>query len=176
MRKKDNLAMAALGCVDPASGLFRREHFFIALNNELARLRGCQRALGLLTVAFPKSPDWFKVGQETTLLLEGCDQAARLGHKEMALVLPEVGERKLARLLSQMARELGPARCGLALAWPGQDIAAGALLTKARERLGEFAETLDRIKGADGPFAIKETAVAPAERDSLFQGFGALNA
>jgi GGDEF domain-containing protein len=164
------------GCVDPLSGLYRREHLFIALDNELIRLGGGQGALGLFLVRFPEPPDWAKVGRETALAIGGCDQAARLGASEMAIVLPETGPRKVARLLGHLARALGPAQGGLALAWPGQDLKIEALLAAAREKMGEFSETLKRIESAKGPWAVKETAIQPAERDSLFQGFGLLNA
>ncbi|MDR0549058.1 MAG: hypothetical protein LBI10_06590 [Deltaproteobacteria bacterium] len=164
----------ALGCVEPVSGLYRRDHFLIALNYELKRLGACQAALGLIVIGFPKNPNWSQVGAEIQLLLGGCDQAGRVGAKEAAILLPETGERPVTRLLGELGRELGPAKAGLALAWPGQTVTALGLIAAAREKMSDFSETLKRIAGVDGPWAKKETAIAPAERESLFMGFGAL--
>ncbi|MDR2140848.1 MAG: hypothetical protein LBR11_03525 [Deltaproteobacteria bacterium] len=163
------------GCVDPLSGLYRPEHFFIALDKELARLSNAQGALGILLISFPMPPNWATTGREIVDALGGCDQAARLGEAGCAVLMPEVSIRKVVRVLRQLGQGLGELNCGLALAWPGQTPTAEGLLTLAKEREAELAVTLKSIDEDHGSWE-RDTALRPAEKDSLFQGFGLLNA
>jgi hypothetical protein len=128
-----------------------------------------------MLVSFAAPPDWSWVGFRLLSYLGACDQAAQLGEEsEVAILSPEAPVKKTVRLLGRLS-ELDPIRCGLAQAWPGRAITAEELVTLARERLAERAETLQKLVESQGPWAFRETELIPAEKDSLFEGFGRLS-
>ncbi|MDR1871717.1 MAG: hypothetical protein LBS60_07340 [Deltaproteobacteria bacterium] len=176
MAGKKGQKKAASGCVDPLSGLYQEEHFFIVLKAELKRLRGLAGALGLVVARFPLEPDWAEVGRAITPRLGGFEPAAKLGPQELGVLMPEATLKKLTGFLGELVRELPPASLGLALAWPGQAVKPEEFLAKATANLTSPKEILSYLSGSQSPFALKETAILPAEKESLFLGFNHLNA
>ncbi|MDR1394552.1 MAG: hypothetical protein LBK52_00060 [Deltaproteobacteria bacterium] len=163
------------GCIDPRSGLYSGEHFYLGLDQEMARLDSGRQGLGLIVFRFEKAPDWSRLGPKVASVLGSCDQAACLEEDLGAVFLPEVQARKMARILEDLGRELGPGILwGLALVWPGSLSGREDLLKKAIAGLAPLEKTLQRLIQEHGPFSRGESALIPAEKDSLFEGFGQL--
>jgi hypothetical protein len=164
------------GCLDRQNGLYFREHFFLSLGNELARLDRYQKAVGLLAFRFlTPEPAWEETGPKINLSLGSCDQAARLDDALGAILLPESDAGKAARILGDLNRDLGPqVEYGLALIWPGHMGTADLLLARATQNMAGFEEAMKNLTDEHGPWLARNTALILAEKESLFEGFGQL--
>jgi hypothetical protein len=175
MMEKPNTKAQSGGCLDPQTGLYFREHFFLTFNNELARLDNYQKALGLLVVSLGEEPSWPKIGPRINAVLGKSDQCTVLDAQSAAILMPETGPKKVARILTDLNRELGPqARYGLTLVWPGHLTDCQEMLSKAQADLQEFVKTQQKLADEHGPWSARETALIPEEKESLYAGFGQL--
>jgi hypothetical protein len=168
-------------CLDPESGFFREEHFEVSLKYELARSLEAEKPLGLLVVSFPGGLPGFFSGFLRDRLRR-IDLPSRLGTGECAVIMPRVTPARMGKLIERLGEELGgrgpaegpPPLFGAALAWPNDIITAEELLAKARAASDTAEATGGRLVQGTGPYAETDTALAPDEKETLFQGFSQL--
>jgi GGDEF domain-containing protein len=176
-------AFPAATCVDPLSGLYHRQHFQLSLAYELGRMNRTERPLGLVVVRPARSGARAvrAVANFLKTSLRPLDVAARLGEREIGVLLPEADRDRTARLLGALAARFGdggPDGGGLAyggtLARPWEDWTPERLLARARDGLDAASVVIARTLDAAGPWAEANTALAGPERGALFDGFSSL--
>ena len=170
---------AAATCVDPVSGLFHCQHFMLSLAYELGRMNRTERPLGLVVIRPPRGgPRTMRaIAAFLRTALKPLEVAARLGGREIGVLLPEAGKDRTARLLEALAAKFGDgggARSiayGGALARPWEDWTPERLLAKAKDGLDSAPSVIARTLDSSGPWAEANTALAGAEKGALFDGF-----
>ncbi|MDR1609086.1 MAG: hypothetical protein LBT38_11880 [Deltaproteobacteria bacterium] len=161
------------GCLEP-SGLYRKQHFLIALDHEILRLDSAHESLTFILVDFVYPPDWDWLGPKLLSYLGARDLAGRI-EERVAILLPEASFQKVRRVLEQMA-ELGPMTCGLVQARPGHLVTDMTFFDAARCHMIDREDAIKELIASRGPLAEKETEVLLEEKNSLFEGFSRLSA
>jgi GGDEF domain-containing protein len=181
-KEPDRDAPAAT-CLDPASGLYHRQHFQLSLTYELNRMERSEKPLGLVVIRLPEGGAKMMrpLGSFLKKALRSLDTPAQLGRLEAAALLPECDRGRVTRLLSTMAERYGDGgpnisviAYGGALARSWEDWTAAKLLARARRDMNSASAVIARLLAGAGPWAEVTTAVVAAERDSLYEGFTSL--
>ena len=177
------MADAAPSCLDPASGLYHLQHFRLSLAYELKRMDRADKPLGLVLLRLPKgnSISMRTLGAFLKKALRPLDTPAKIGDREVAALLPEADRDRALRLITALAERFGdggPENSSLAyggaLARPWEDWTPAKLIAKARNCMDSATTIIARMLGEAGPWAELNTALASAEKDSLFDGFSVL--
>jgi GGDEF domain-containing protein len=178
-------AEAAPSCLDPASGLYHLQHFRLSLSYELNRMERTDKPLGLIALRLPKEGpvSMRALGAFLRKALRPLDTPAKIGEREVAALMPEADRDRASSLLRALADKFGDGSglsasiaCGWALARPWEEWTAAKLLAKAKNSMGPASAAIAKMAGPAGPWAQNNSALAAAEKDSLFDGFSLLAA
>jgi GGDEF domain-containing protein len=175
--------------LDPATGLYHAEHFFLALQYEMTRALEAEKPLALLLLrskeplASRRAEDLARwVGDFSRKRLRQIDLPANLGGGEFALLLPQVN----LKLFGKLARSLVEATArgarlkkasplfGAALYRPNDSLDAVALMDAARESASAGVDFLGKVKSWEAVILNEDTALKVEEKESLFLGFSSL--
>ncbi|MDR1655981.1 MAG: diguanylate cyclase [Deltaproteobacteria bacterium] len=176
-------AVQTATCVDLASGLYHRQHFQLSLDYEFNRMVRTEKPLGLIVVRLPAENDQNIKPMASFLknALRPLDLAAKLSDREIVILIPEADRDRALRLLSALAEEFGDGgqentslSYSGALARPYEDWTPETLLSRARDGFDSASAVTRRMLSAAGPWTEVSTALASAEKDSLFDGFSSL--
>ncbi|MDR3205322.1 MAG: hypothetical protein LBV23_11395 [Deltaproteobacteria bacterium] len=172
-------------CLDLASGLYHPEHFSLTLRSELSRMERTEKPLGLMIIKLSDpAPEHFKaLGAFFHSLLSPLDLAARLSLDEAVVLLPEANRDRALRLIKALEEAfdspegpLGEAHgFGMVLVRPFDGLGEEEILASARIKFRSASEVEAAMFQRGGPWAEVNTAVAAAERESLFSGFNSLS-
>jgi GGDEF domain-containing protein len=172
-------------CLDQKSGLFHSQHFWLSLNHEFKRMERTEKPLGLIVMKLSKAQDrdFYNLAAHLKMVLRPLDLAARLMGGEVAILIPEADRDRAARLVKSLGREYEPGGkltgpsvlFGAAMARSFQGGTPDELVQKARDHLGPAPDVSKMVISGENPWIEVDTALAGAERDSLFNGFGSLS-
>jgi hypothetical protein len=174
-------------CLDPESGLYHGEHFELSLKCELERPDQFERPLGLIVVALNgrgQKSGWSVLGQFLKNRLRRLDMASRLKDGSLAVLLPRTGLKKTVGLLQELGqffdsqKELKgwAPRFGAALIRPSDGQGPSSFLAMATKELGLASEVAVKLLEDKKAILEADTALVPAEKASLFDGFQCLRA
>ena len=170
-------------CLDPSSGLYHLQHFRLSLAYEINRMYRADKPLGLVVIKIPaaESISIKSVASFLRRALRPLDTPAKIGDRELAALLPEADRDQATRLISALAEKFGDGAptgatisYGGALARPWEEWTPAKLLSKARSSMDSASVIIARMLGGARPWAEVDTALAAAEKDSLFDGFSIL--
>jgi GGDEF domain-containing protein len=186
-KPKPEYSPKAATCLDIVSGLYHPEHFELSLSYEFSRMERTEKPLGLVLVRLGEAAEdclkAFKVmGSFIKSALRPLDLAARLGEREVAILMPEAQRDRAVRLLLALGREFeanplfSGASFGASLARPYEGAGPADLLRRAGQNTGSAQQVAKKLLSGASPWAEIDTALIADEKDSLFDGFSVLSA
>jgi len=151
-------SLETLALLDPATGLHNERFLPIALEREIAAVKGLEKAQFALVLLQPRELQAgrtrekriFRLAYAARELIGPNGVICRYESDRLAMLLPGRGPRETRELLARLAEGLGPVGIVTGCSYcPSEGVAADAVLGLAGVRLG--AALADRPEGQAGP-------------------------